>query len=154
MKTLQKLTVLLAFAFMGMSFTVADTNNDPRKLLVRKWKFDIEHLRKMVLEDMRKEGASEEEIEQGKLFVDMMLGMMDAIRLEFKADGTVINTGGGDEEDSTGHWTLSADGKTLTLSSPDGEETILNVVSITKDELIIHEQDRPEVTQRLVPAND
>lgn len=109
-----------------------ETAKMPKDMLAQKWGYDGDAiLAKMV------EQATEEE---KKAMTDEMKSKMKESfskgSMEFKADGTYINTDDKGKEEK-GTWTLSEDGKTLTTKKEGSDkEQVIAVKELTADKMV------------------
>lgn len=122
----------LALTFFLCSFSF----NNP--LIVKKWKFDLKAIEKMLQEEAKKEGRSISKEE-----VDLAIMMFSAMTWDFQADGKLVLTNMG--ESGNGTWSLSKDNKKLTVESPEGN-MVFDVKELSASKLVISALD-PESGQ-------
>ncbi len=145
MQKLSKLILLVIILFM------VSCKADNKSLIAKKWKFDVESMKKAMDEEMSKK--SEEEQKQGKAMQEMIVGMLGMVTMEFKADGSMESGAMG--QVTKGTWTLSDDGKTLTTKEEGKDEQKMNIKEINADKLVFtsDKNDSPIKDIVLIPAN-
>jgi hypothetical protein len=138
MRTVSKLAgVLMLTLVLLSSFTL----DNPRKHLLKKWMLDKEWLSQKLDEQiaiLAKENP--EQAEELKAQKELMVTLLGAMTMEFKEDGTGITTSVQGEAEF--EWSLSEDGKLLTLKEKGGEETgDAMPVQISESRLVLGEGD-------------
>jgi hypothetical protein len=114
---MKKLLVLL---FIASSVFISCNNSKPKDLIVKKWRVTDISVPGQVLPDSVKNS-----IKQGTM--------------EFTKDGKLALTGMGMGGDKSGTYTLSEDGKTLTVVT-NGQTEVNDVTELSKSKLIIHDK--------------
>jgi flagellar basal body rod protein FlgG len=113
MKRIIVLLLLTSFVFIGCK-------DKPKDLLVKKWRVTDISIPGQVLPDSIKNN-----IKQGTM--------------EFTKDGKLSLTGMGMGGDKSGTYTLSEDGKTLTVVT-NGQSEVNDVTELSKSKLVIHDK--------------
>ena len=158
------LALFLCFFLVGMSASVqAQSVKKVKKMLVKKWKIDVEQLKtameakmkeemKEQMKEQEEEGAKEKMLEQMGQMMQSMLSMMENVRLEFKKDGQLFMSMS--EEREEGQWELSEDAKTLYFVKKNGNKDEQIIKSISKKLLVLDIDDDTLDILHLIPAND
>lgn len=110
-----KKVILIALFFAAIIFT--GCSNKPKDMIVKKWK----------ITDMTMSGQS---------MPDSAKNMISNGTLEFTKDGKMSLTGMGTGGDQSGTYTLSDDGKILTVVT-DGKSETNDVTELSKSKLVI-----------------
>jgi hypothetical protein len=125
MKTIKNLATLLLVVF-SISMSTAQST-DSNKLIVNKWVIDKEAMKPiiaMMLATNPQFAGLDEATKSSTL--DMALEQASSLKVEYKADGTMLRTDPTGE--TAGTWSLSADSKELTTKAegkPDKKYTVL-----------------------------
>jgi hypothetical protein len=152
-KSLLKI-IMTSLLIASFHFTLlAQSPKAVAKMLLGKWKPDMETLKKKMDEEIQKklENAQTEEekeqIEQSKSMMPMLISMMEGMQLEFLKGGVMKigfkNPFSSQDENKTGSWELSKDGKTIitqegkTEGVEDGKQTNMSIVAITAAKLTV-----------------
>jgi hypothetical protein len=107
------------------------TQKTVEKMIVGTWKADLETAKVELIKGLKangtyKQGASEKAVES------FLIGVAD-LRLEFQADGTLVQTQSNGSEKLT--WQIK-DAKTLTVKYADGYQEDKEILNLTKDKLV------------------
>ncbi|HAI76365.1 MAG TPA: hypothetical protein DCM08_08955 [Microscillaceae bacterium] len=150
-KSLFYFIALLVFSLASASTTQAQ---DVKTLLCKTWKYDMPQLKEIMAakfaelpEDKRKEQEST---------MAMFMPMLEVLRMEFKADGTLNTMAMGQTQ--VGVWAIEADGKTIKTvgKDPSGQEktTLLTIVKISPESLMLASPEKPsDPAQPFIPAD-
>jgi predicted HNH restriction endonuclease len=130
-KTLQFLSLIALLA-------LAACKGNPKDMLVKKWELDISETKKSLMAQVEK--MKKENPEMGKLMEEGMKNFDSEaakmkMTLEFKKDGTAETNFGGMKEE--GKWTLSEDGKKITMEEKGGKKSDAEVVELSKSKLVL-----------------
>lgn len=143
-------TALLVFYYVSATTIQAQ---DVQALLCKTWKYDMPQLKEIMAskiaelpDDKRKEQESA---------MAMFMPMLEGIRMEFKADGTLNTTAMGQTQ--TGVWAIETDGKTIKTvgKDPSGKEkiTLLKIEKISTEGLMLSSPEKPsDPAQPFIPA--
>lgn len=139
------------WAILALLFFSFTTIEDPKKLIIRKWKLAEESL--TVAAKQRIDNVRKVNPEKAKNFEENFEAVVDMLRsatYEFKADGTYVVKLSMNSE--TARWKLEADGKTMLVKSEKSGEKRKTIVSLTKDKMVVKDEtlDAPELAY--VPA--
>jgi hypothetical protein len=132
MKTIKKLMMILALV---LTFSSSFAQNVATKeLLCKKWIVDDESMKpillKMIKENPMAASASEADLQMG---LNMAMEQISGSKMEYKMDGTTAKIA--KSGNSTGTWTLSADGKELTNKSDGKPDRVFSFAEISKTKL-------------------
>ncbi|OJJ16168.1 hypothetical protein BKI52_35975 [marine bacterium AO1-C] len=112
--------------------TTSSETKAPKDMLAQKWSFDAD----AILAAMMETATEEEKKAMTDESKEEMKKEMAKETMEFKADGTYINTDAKGKEEK-GTWTLSEDGKTLTTKAEGQEkEDVIVVKELTADKMV------------------
>jgi hypothetical protein len=140
----QMMSSLFIFATaLLMAFRPAE---DPKKLLVRKWKVNEAKMKpfvkEMIKEMAAKQGATLP-AEQQSQQVDIVWGMIGSMTIDYKADGT-FEAHSQQQGDEKGKWTLSADGRQLTTPREGKPTRDFKIITLTET-LLELETGQPQI---------
>ncbi len=132
MKPIKKTLMLLALV---LTFSSSFAQNVATKeLLCKKWIVDDESMKpilmKMIKENPMAASASEADLQMG---LNMAMEQLSGTKMEYKMDGTTAKIA--KSGNSTGTWTLSADGKELTTKSEGKPDRVFSFAEISKTKL-------------------
>lgn len=132
---LQKIAQLFALALL---VSLAACKGKPKELIAQKWELDIAETKKAML-------AQIEQIKKNKPDVGKLMeeGMKDfdkeaakmKMTLEFKKDGSAETYVGDMKEE--GKWSISEDGKKITMEEKGGKKSEVEVLELSKSKLVL-----------------
>lgn len=133
-----KLNKTLQFLAIACMVVFAACKSKPQDLIVKKWAMDIQETKKALMAEVEK--MKKENPEMGKIFEEGMKNFdkqaeQMKMTFEFKKDGTAESIFGGEKQE--GKWTMSDDGKKITLEEKDGKKSVADVVELTKSKLVL-----------------
>jgi hypothetical protein len=123
---------------LGLLLTItACGGGDRKKMLTRKWKFDVAALKTIMEAEIKKqEKENPAGIELAKKMVEGMLNSMGEMTLEFKSDGTFETTDGKNKIRKQ-TWKLSDDKSEVITTDEKGKETKLKIKSISSSKVVL-----------------
>lgn len=142
MKLIKNVATLLLVVF---SISVASAQStEAKKLIVNKWVIDKEAMKPIITAMLatNPQFMGLDEASRAST-LDMVLGQVSNVKIEYKADGTMLRTDS--TGDGTGTWTLSADGKELTTKSEGKPEKKFTLLEVTKTKLNMMSSDGKNV---------
>jgi len=140
-------------AFLALVVLMMACKSNPKESLTRKWKVDAEAFKTIMkdeLEKMKKEKP--DQAKQIEATLPMLEGMISGVTLEFKADGSAEMVAMGQTQ--KGKWTLSEDGKKITIDD-NGKKEEMDIVEVSKNKLVLKmgKSDKDKLTLPFVPAS-
>jgi Lipocalin-like domain len=127
-KTLFLLVILL------QSFIGSSQNSFDKKLIIKKWKIDLEAM-KPVVEKMLSENEQMSTLDElnKKVAVTTALNQISAMAIEYKSDGVLLNTTS--KGDTTGTWKWDGDSNTILTKTNDKPEKKFTVITLSEKKL-------------------
>lgn len=124
------------FAFLALLALVSCKGN-PKDLIAKKWDLDISETKKNLMAEIEK--VKKENPEMGKLMEEGMKNFDKQaaemkMSVEFRKDGTAETNFAGTKEE--GKWSISDDGKTLTMEEKSGKKSSIQILELTKSRLV------------------
>lgn len=111
-----KMRALFAFVMTVMLFALMSCKTSPKDMIVNKWK-PTDITGPLITPEAKTKALAGDN------------------SLEFKKDGKYINTTNG-KADESGTYSLSDDGKTLTINPPGGSTQTVSIKELTKDKMV------------------
>lgn len=131
-----KTVIILAVLTLFSAFQSMD---DPKKLIVKKWKLNETEMKKvikgLIVDAFAQQGATATD-EQVATESDNAWNMLKSMTMEFKADGTFESISDA-QGNVKGKWTISDDGKQLMTQREGNPERKFKVIKLNKDELVL-----------------
>ncbi|KOY85235.1 hypothetical protein AD998_02870 [bacterium 336/3] len=140
-------------AFLALVVLMMACKGNPKETLTKKWKVDATAFKTIMKEEMDKmKKEKPEQAKQLEAMLPMMEGMLTNITLEFKADGSAEMVAMGKTQ--TGKWSLSDDGKKITVDD-NGKKEEMDVVELSASKLVIKmgKTDKDKLKLPFIPAN-
>jgi Lipocalin-like domain len=144
---------LSQLAFFALVMLMMACKSNPKEALTRKWKVDPAAFKTIMKEEMDKmKKDNPEQAKQMEAMLPMMEGMLTGITLEFKADGSAEMVAMGKAQ--TGKWSLSDDGKKITVDD-NGKKEEMEVVELSKSKLVLKmgKTDKDKLKLPFIPAS-
>ena len=117
-----KKTSYLLISLLFISFLFSCTKS-PSELIVGEWKISDIKTSEEIPED------------QKEMYKQIMDDMISSTKIVFKKDGVYEQSIA--EEANDGTWTISEDGKTLTLIDENGKKEPATIVELTENKLVV-----------------
>lgn len=148
-----RLSQILFFALVVLM--AACKGGSPKEMITKKWKVDADAFEKLMKEEIEKMKKDKpEEAKNMEAGLGMLKGMMGSVTFEFKADGTAEMSMTAMGQTKKGKWTISEDGKKLTLEEEGGKKEDMDIEELSKSKLVLkNKMGKEEIKLPFVPAN-